>query len=515
MSSALVGAEASPSVRIVPGNPWVLAMACATFAVHVAVAGRYDFFRNELYFLVCGWRPAFGYVDLPPLVPLIAAATQIFGESVWLLRLPAALAAAALVPLTAALARRLGGGSMSAILAAAAAALSPALMGITTLTTTETFEPLCWTLCAYFLSRAVAPGEKQSFLWAAIVAGVAMEAKYGVAIWLIGLAAGLGLTPARRALVSGRFWLAALVGGAITAPSLIWQAAHGWPFLEVIGHHDSSKSIYTGTPVKFLLQQIAAMNLGLAPLWVTGLVAPFLSGRLAGARPLAIAFLVAALIVYLGGGKDYYLFPAYPTMFAVGAAALAGLRPWLAGAWMAVAAVLAAILAPVALPLLDPPDLASYLAATHLRPPPDEAAAVGAPLTQVFSDELGWRELERRVAAVYRTLPDDEKKRVTILASNYGEAAAIDVYGRADRLPPAISGQDQYYLWGPGTGDGGVIMHVNGDPERWRKYCRSLEIADTFGVALAMPYENGRPILVCRGFRADLSATWERFKRYQ
>ena len=166
------------------------------------------------------------------------------------------------------------------------------------------------------------------------------------------------------------------------------------------------------------------------------------------------------------------------------------------------------------MPILDPPDLAAYLASTHLRPPPDEAAAVGAPLTQVYSDELGWRELEHRVAAVYRALPDDDKKHVTILASNYGEAAAIDFYGRAE-LPPAASGQNQYYLWGPGGGDGSVIIHVGGDPERWRKLCQNLEIADTFGVPYAMPYENGRPIMICRGFRAGLSTTWARFKRFQ
>ena len=202
-------------------------------------------------------------------------------------------------------------------------------------------------------------------------------------------------------------------------------------------------------------------------------------------------------------------------MFAVGAAACSHLRPGLAGAWFAAAAVVALIFAPVALPLLDPPHLAAYLDATHLRPPPDEAAAVGAPLTQVFSDEQGWRDLERRVAAIYRTLSEDEQRRVTIIGSNYGEAAAVDVYGRDDRLPAAVSGQNQYYLWGPGPGDGSVIIHVNGDPQRWRRLCGSLEIADTFGATYAMPYENGRPIMICRGFRADLSTVWLRFKRYQ
>jgi hypothetical protein len=148
------------------------------------------------------------------------------------------------------------------------------------------------------------------------------------------------------------------------------------------------------------------------------------------------------------GGKDYYLFPAYPTMFAVGAAACARLRPWFAGAWIAAALAVFLAAAPAALPILDPPELAKYLDRFHLRPPPDERAAVGAPLTQVFSDEMGWRELESEAARVYRALPEDERAGAAILASNYGEAAAIDVYGETDSLPPAISGNNQYFLWG-------------------------------------------------------------------
>jgi hypothetical protein len=515
MTASIARAAETPEARRFAADPAIVALTLLTAAAHLALAGRYDFMRNELYFLVCGWRPAFGYVDQPPLVPLIAAATQVLGENVWLLRVPAALAAIALVPVTASLARLVGGDRTSAILAAAGAALSPALAGLTTTTTTTTFEPIGWTVTAYFLARAIVVEDERSYLGAALVAGVAMEAKYGVAIWLIGLGAGLVATRARSAFTRPRFWLAALVGAGLAAPSLIWQQAHGWPFLEVIGHHGDAKTIFTGAPLAFAIQQVAANNIAMGPLWLAGVVAPFVVGRLAPARFLAIAFIVSATIVFAGGGKDYYLYPAYPTMFAVGAAAFAGLRPGVARVWLGFIAAVALILAPVALPILDPPALFAYLEATRLRPPPDEAAAVAVPLTQVFSEEQGWRDLERRVAAVYRALPDDEKPRATILASNYGEAAAIDVFGRVDGLPPAVSGQNQYYLWGPGPGGDRVIIHVNGDPERWRRLCRALQIADTFAAPYAAPFERDRPIMVCRGFRADLAATWPRFKRYQ
>jgi hypothetical protein len=129
---------------------------------------------------------------------------------------------------------------------------------------------------------------------------------------------------------------------------------------------------------------------------------------------------------------------------------------------------------------------------------------VGAPLTQIFSDELGWRALEKQVAAVYRSLSPDERAKAAILVTNYGEAAALVVYGDEDRLPPALRRQNQYFLWGPHGYRGSIIIHVNGDPDRWRRECESLNVVGTFGVPYAMPYENGRPIFICRGLRRSL-----------
>ena len=116
---------------------------------------------------------------------------------------------------------------------------------------------------------------------------------------------------------------------------------------------------------------------------------------------------------------------------------------------MALAAANTALLAPLVLPILPPAALAAYLDRLHLHPAPDEIAAIGAPLTQVFSDELGWRALEHSVAAIYRALPPDEQGRAAIIASNYGEADAIDVFGREDHLPPGADRPEPVLLLGP------------------------------------------------------------------
>jgi hypothetical protein len=280
-------------------------------------------------------------------------------------------------------------------------------------------------------------------------------------------------------------------------------------------HHTVARTNFTGTPLRFEISQALAMNALLAPLWLAGLIAPFATPRLKAARPLAVAYVVAAALIIALRGKDYYLFPAYPTLFAVGAVAAGVLATWLLTAWMLLATAASAALFPVVLPILDPPRLATFLDRHHLHPAPDELAGVGAPLTQVFSDELGWRALEQSVAAVYRKLPPEDQRRVAIVASNYGEAAAIDVYGRADNLPPAISGANQYYFWGPRGYDGSVVIHINGNPDRWRPNCASIEMAGTFGAPLVMPYENNRPIFICRGLRVPFVEAWPVFKRFQ
>jgi hypothetical protein len=149
----------------------------------------------------------------------------------------------------------------------------------------------------------------------------------------------------------------------------------GWPFLEVHANHLSTGVNFTGTPVRFEIIQCLAMNIFLAPLWIAGLVAPFFWAPLKPARFLAVGLVGATLLVFLGHGKDYYLFPVYPSLFAAGAVVIAKIKPMIRTVWVTAALIVSLILAPVVLPILDPPTLAGYLAWTHLSPPPSEAAA--------------------------------------------------------------------------------------------------------------------------------------------
>jgi Dolichyl-phosphate-mannose-protein mannosyltransferase len=512
MTEAQLGCRPLEAMRAaIRRNPLVWLTVLVLGLVYVFTAGRYDIFRNELYFIACGRHPAFGYADLPPVVPLVAAASQVFGVNVWVLRLPAVLAALVLIPLTAQLARTVGGDERAAWLAAIAVAIAPGLLALSSTLGPSAFEPVGWTLCAWLLARAILNGKRKSLIWAGVVAGIGFETKYGIAIWLLGLSIGILSTSARRLLYWRESWYAGAAAVVLGAPSLVWQQLHGWPFLATIGFATAHRNL-TGSPVRFEVGQLLAMNFLLSPLWIAGIVSPIFVERLKPVRFLSLAFVVtSAAVIYLRG-KDYYLFPAYPTMFAVGAVACAELGRAVRGIWYLAAIALALPVLPVVLPILDPAALARYLDKTHLRPRPVEIEGIGAPLTQVFSDELGWREMEKQVALAYRSLPPQDRSRAAIMTQNYGEAAALDLYGPEDGLPPSVCGQLQYYFWGTHGFDGSVIIHVNGDPQRWSEMCRESKVVDRFGAPLAMPYEHG-PIILCNGLLQPLPEMWSRFKR--
>jgi hypothetical protein len=494
------------------GALWAAWSVAAVVAiVHFAVAAQYDAFRNELYFIICGRHPAFGYVDQPPLVPLIAAATQSAGIDIWLLRLPAVLCAIFLVPLTVAFAQLLGAGTRGAWLTAIAAASATLITAMTATLSTTTFEPVAFTAIAYLVTRALILDQPRALVWAGVVAGVTFETRYGVLFWGIGLGLGLLLAGPRAAFRSRDCWIGILIAALLALPNVLWQIAHGFPFLELVRNDNFGN--FTGSPLGFTLTQILSVNFLLAPLWIAGIVAPFVSTRLARFRFLSIAFVVTAVVILVTHGKSYYMAGAYPTMFALGAAACARLPVALVAVWALLAAANGVLSLPLVLPVLPPGRLMVMLNHMAARPPPVEAAGIGAPLMQMLSDEFGWRELARDVEAAYASLPPAQRAKAAIFASNYGEAAAVDFYGT--NLPPALSGNNQYYLWGPRGYDGSVVLAINVDPAKWSSICDSVRVLARFGTSVyAMPYEDNRPILLCLGMHPPLPQLWPTFKHY-
>ena len=485
--------------------------------LHAAFAGRYDVFRDELYFIVCGRHPAFGYADQPPIVPVLAAGFYSLGHSVWLLRLPATLAAGALAWLAVRFARLLGGDGFAAAGAGIAVTVAPMLMGIAATLNTTVFDPLAWTLIAYLLVRGVKDQDRTALLWCGVVAGVNFEIKYALVFWFVSLVIGLVATPERKVFKDKTLWLGMGLAAIIAVPSLIWQALHGLPFLELAA---AARGKNTDTPpLDFVLNQVLVMNPLLAPLWISGIVAPFVVAQLKAVRFLSIAFLASLVLVLLTHGKDYYIAATYPVMFIVGAVAVAhwvkGMRGRVAVAgWGAVAVAFTVLISPMALPVLSIDGLKTYMLHFPLKPQQQEKSFKGTLLPQIFADQVGWHDFTDQIGAAWAKIPADERGRTSIKVENYGEAASLDVYGKAYGLPPALSGHNQYYLWGPRGQHPVNLLVVQNHPERLAPYCEEAVILGTTNSPNAMAYENGKTIAWCKGLKVDIAKLWPELKNF-
>jgi hypothetical protein len=494
-----------------------LGLAVLAFALHAAFAGRYDVFRDELYFIVCGRHPAFGYADQPPLIPLLSAGFYALGHNAWMLRLPATLAAAALVWLAVRFARLLGGDTFAAIGAGICVTVAPMLMGVGATLNTTTFDPLAWTLIAYLLVKAVRDGDRSALLWCGVVAGVDFEIKYALWVWAISLVIGLVATPERRIFRDKMLWLGVAIAIVIGAPSILWQATHDWPFLELAAAARAKNTEVP--PVSFIINQVLVMNPLLAPVWLAGVIAPFVISSLKPVRFLSIAFLASFGLTLLTHGKDYYIAATYPTMFVIGSVAWTHwfrktlARTVLTG-WGVLAVALSAFLSPLALPVLSVENLRTYIAHSPFKPQQQEKSFKGTLLPQLFADQLGWHDFTDQVGEAWQKIPAAERARTSIKLENYGEAAALDIYGPAYGLPPALSGHNQYYLWGLRGQNPVNLLVVQNNPDRLEPYCQKTVILGETYSPDAMAYENGKTIAWCQGLKVDIVKLWPELKNF-
>ena len=493
-------------------------LAGLTVLVHLFANGGYGIFRDELYFIVCGRHPALGYVDQPPLVPLIAAASYALSGD-WLtgFRLVPALVMAATVGLTAAFAGLIGGGRFAQWLAGLCTLAAPVLLSNGLLVATDMFQPLTWLGVAWCLVKLSQTRDERWWLALALVVAFSLWSKYAIVFFVAALAVGALFTPLRASLAKPWIYLAAAVVVVLVLPNVWWQAAHGWPFFELgsAGVHGKNRVL---SPVAFFGQQFLIVGPTLALVWLAGLWRFAVRPADPAWRAFAIAYVLLAVFFIVEHGKANYLMPVYPILFAGGALFWEeALRPsWARGVALFLVASMGVMLAPLALPILPEESYGAYAAAFGIAPGATSGENLKVVrLPQHFADMHGWPQMAARVAAAYHALPPADRAKAVFFGSNYGEAAAIDVYGRRLGLPPAIGGHNQYWLWGPRGADGSVIIELGGTREEHLREFASVEQAGEIDDPYAMPYESGRPIWVERGLKQPLSVLWPKAKHYE
>lgn len=464
----------------------------------------------------CAQHLAWGYVDQPPLIAVIAKfVIAVFGTSLYALRLLPALAAATTVVLVGRLVRRLDGGVWAQMLAMLAIAVAPFSLAVGSLLTMNAFESLLWLGAAYLMVRALEDDRLATWSALGCVSGIGLINKYSMAFFLGACIAGIALTTQRRALVRRGFFVAVAIALAIVAPTLVWQAHYGWPQLELLHNAAANKNVDVGI-FQFCVQQLLMMGPLAAPLWLIGFAALIREPRLRPYRWYAFAYLVLSLTYVALQAKVYYLAPVYPLLFAVGAVVFersVGRVRTIAIAYPLLVFAAGLAIAPEAVPVLPLPAFLAYQRVLDVRGVKIEKHPTGI-VPQQFADMFGWEELVAALAAAYDGMPPAQRREAVILTHDYGQASAVDFFGPARGLPHAVSGHNNYYLYGLRGSSGKVVIAVGIAAPLLRQEYASVRQVGVFRDRYVLPDSDNLPIYVCTKPREPLGSFWPHFKRF-
>lgn len=511
----LPGGLLPPSERGATANLALLGLAGIALTLHFAGGGRYGFFRDELYYIACGKHLAWGYVDQPPLIALIARISEtLWGESLRGFRFLPAAANAGLVFLAGKVAQEFGGRRVAQLLAAAAVLIAPVYLAFGSFLSMNVFEPLFWMGCAYILIRILKGAGLRLWVAFGALAGVGVLNKHTMLLFAFALVLGMLLTRERSRLGSRWIWIGALVALILILPNLIWEARNGWPQFEVVRSGQIGKNTIV-SPLRFAGEQILFLGPAALPIVVAGFVWLVVSRRY---RCFVWAAVLVEIAVRLLHGKTYYPMPLFPLILAAGSV---GLENWLwmvprriAVGYLALFILGGALMAPFGVPLLPVSTLTAYQRAIRIAGVVRMERDSESSPPQLYRDMFGWENLTATIAKVYYGLPVSDREKCAILAGNYGEAGAVDLLGARDGLPKAISGHNNYFLWGPRDYTGEVVILFGEHSEEIKTLFGQVEQAATISNPQAAAAERYLPVYVCRRPAAPLSVLWPRFKFY-
>lgn len=498
---------------------WFLAF--VKLMLHFFTNGRYGYHLDELYYMAAGNRLDWGYTEFPPLVAIVAHFSRsLMGDSLFSIRFFPAIAGALLVILTGLIARELGGRGFAQYLAALLVVISPYFLAMDTLLTMNAFEPLIWTLCTYLILLSLKYRRPKLWLLIGVLIGIGLLNKFSMLFFAFSMVVGLWLT--QRQVFSKRWiWLGGLIAIVLFMPTLIWQAQHGWPFLE----QQQAANLYSKKPfpdstIDLFVQPILMMHLLALPIWMAGLYFYLRSKDGKPYRLFGWIFVITYGLFLVLQGKSYYLAPLYPMLFAAGAVMV---EQWTRGQRLlktmipGVLLATALMMVPMALPVLPMETLlrvSSYYSSLYSLPDRSNAALTSQEAPVPFKAMLGWEDSVAHVSKVYHQLPNREQAQTAILSWEYNDAGAIDFYGSRYGLPKGISGAHAFYFWGYQNYSGEQVISLGGDRNYLKQLFKQVEQVDTVTHAHIVGIKSNIPIYLCKGIKAPFSQSWPRFKSY-
>jgi 4-amino-4-deoxy-L-arabinose transferase-like glycosyltransferase len=492
--------------------PILLLIGLGVALFHIITNGQYGFHRDELDLLMSARQLAWGYVSYPPLAPFLARiGLTLFGSSLVGARVMPALAQGVVAVLVGLMGRDFGGKRLAQITAAVAVAIAPLALTSGILIQYMSFDYLWWVVLAFFFVRLLSTENPRWWLGIGAAIGLGMMTKYTMAFFVAGLAAAVLLTSTRRYLRSRWLWLGAGVALLIILPNLIWQIQHNFiavPYLSFIHARD----VQIGRADSYLVDQLYAnTNPITLPLWVAGLIWCAFQPGGKKFRALPWMFLTTFLLLLVSRGRSYYLAPAYPMLLAAGSTWLESwlgrlARPrlvWMRGALaglLALGGVAGALLTEPVAPIHSP----VWNVAIHV--------------SDVFVEMVGWPELVQDVANIYAKIPAANKAGTAILAGNYGEAGALELYGPGLDLPRMISGSNNLWERGYGSPAPQTVILVGFDKNYAGQLFNDCQVGGMLTNQAQVKNEEtaNHPLLfVCHQPRLPWSVMWQNMHWFQ
>jgi 4-amino-4-deoxy-L-arabinose transferase-like glycosyltransferase len=493
-------------------NMILFGFASCAVLLHILLNGQYGFHRDELDFIMNARQLAWGYVAYPPVTPFFARiGLELFGESLRGLRVLPAIAQGIVMVLAGLMARDMGGKRNAQLMAAFAVFIAPMSLTGGTVIMYFTFDYLWWALVAFFLVRLLATEDPRYWLGIGAGIGLGMMTKYTMAFWVIGLIIAILVTPARKYLRSKWLYFGTGLALLIFLPNLVWQIQHDFislKFLSAIHARD----IEWGRAATFLPDQLyLTANPFSLPLWVAGLVLCLFSTSMKRFRALGWMFTVTFLLLFLSKGRGYYIGPAYVMLLAAGAV-------WFEQ-WLALRSErIRRLGSGLAWTVLAIGGLAGISIAKPVAPINSGLWKITAGINDIYVEMVGWQDLTAGVARVYQSIPEKEKPDTIIYAGNYGEAGALDLYGKQYGLPRVISGSNSLWYRGYGDADPTTVIAVGVSDSEAGMVFRSCKVAGRVTNSYGVKNEESTyhtTILVCRDPRIPWKEIWAQSQDFQ
>jgi hypothetical protein len=493
-------------------NLILLLVALGAVIFHILLNGQYGFHRDELDFIMNARQLDWGYVSYPPITPFFARiGLELFGESLRGLRVLPAIAQGFVMILAGLMARDMGGKRGAQLMTALAVFIAPvSLMGGTVIMYFA-FDYLWWVLVAFFTVRLLVTDDARYWLGIGAGIGFGMMTKYTMIFWVAGLVVAVLVTSARKYLLSKWLYFGAALALLIFLPNLIWQIQHDFILLEYLSSIHA-RDISWGRADDFLPKQLyETTNPFSLPLWTVGLSLCLFAASMKRFRALGWMFIVTFALFLINRGRSYYTGPSYVMLLAVGAV---WFESWLGTRTQKTRRVGFGLLWGLQV-------TGCLVGLVSIKP----IAPINSPLWDVTSsingevvEMIGWQDLTAQVAEIYQSIPENEKPRTVILAGNYGEAGALDLYGDEYGLPRVISGGNSLWYRGYGQPEPETIIVVGFDGSYAKNFFSSCEFAGTVSNRYGVKNEESSyhtSMYICRQPRQPWSEMWQDMQWFQ